>query len=208
LHHRLDDVWWLAALCGIFDAMHAGMNFLMLNADGLSVRAFGLRSAVWDMGVLALAAGACALAAGVWSAGKQDSWFLAFHGAALGVFGTIAVSPLVRGPLSFRPISVLFTITAVSIGGFALAAARKWESGTPARRVWQVAGVLSMAFALSFVAVGSGFFRLGPRYSYFSWMGSYFAFCAGFMLWLAFRLRRGRQTGGVRVEGGWAVYPG
>ena len=81
------EAWWLLALGGVLDAMHAARNLLMMNPDGaFSVRAFALHNAVRDMGVLALAAGACAVAA------------------------------LVRGPLSFRPVSLLFAVMAVSIG--------------------------------------------------------------------------------------------
>ena len=64
-------------MCGVLDAMQAAMNLLMLNPDGsLSLRRFGLPNAVWDMGMLALAAGACAIAAGVWSSGRNNSWLL------------------------------------------------------------------------------------------------------------------------------------
>src|SRR5690242_14509041 len=105
----LSKTWWLLALSGILDAMHAAMNVLMLNPVGnLSWRTFAPAGAVWDMGMVAVAAGVCAIAAGLWSQGKNHSWLLAVHGLALGVFGVIAVSPLVRGPLSFRPVSVLF----------------------------------------------------------------------------------------------------
>src|ERR1700728_2689571 len=102
------------------------MNLLMRNPDGSTIlREFAGRSAVQDMGILAVAAGACAIAAGVWNSGREASWLLSLHGFALGGFGLIAVSPIVRGPLSFRPVSVLFAVMAVSIGAFALATARR-----------------------------------------------------------------------------------
>ena len=114
----LSKAWWLLALCGILDAVHAAMNLLMRNPDGSTIlREFAGRSAVQDMGILAVAAGACAIAAGVWNSGREASWLLSLHGFALGGFGLIAVSPIVRGPLSFRPVSVLFAVMAVSIGG-------------------------------------------------------------------------------------------
>src|SRR5579864_4297194 len=85
---ELTKTWWLLTLCGVLDAMQAAMNLLMLNADGsFALRRFGLANAVWDMGVLALAAGACAIAAGVWNAGRNHSWLLSLHGLALGSFG-------------------------------------------------------------------------------------------------------------------------
>jgi uncharacterized membrane protein HdeD (DUF308 family) len=185
----LSKTWWLLTLCGILDAMHAGMNLLMLNPDAsLSLRRFGLQGAVWDMGVLALAAGACAIAAGVWNSGRDNSWLLALHGLALGAFGLIGVSPLVRGPLSFRPVSLLFVIMAVSIGAFALATSQTLRSGASGRRFLSVAGVASIGFGFSFLAVGFHLVRLGPPY-FFIWMSGYFGYCATFMLWLAFRVR-------------------
>jgi len=94
----LAKTWWLLALCGIIDAICAAMNLLMLNPDGsLSLRRFALPNAVWDMSVLALVAGACAITAGLWNSGSGNSWLLSLHGLALGAFGLIGVSPLVKG---------------------------------------------------------------------------------------------------------------
>ena len=185
----LTKTWWLLALCGALDAMHAAMNLLMMNPDGLlSSRRFALPNAVWDMGMLALTAGACAIGAGLWSSGRDHSWLLSLHGLALGAFGLIAVSPLVRGPLGFRPVSLLFVVMAVSIGAFGLGTAQRLRSGAPERWYLGVAGAVSIGFAFSFFAVGFGWVRLGPPHSYWVWMSSYFGFCAIFMLWLARRL--------------------
>src|SRR5260370_6232850 len=124
------------------------MNLLMLNPDGsLSLRRFGLPNAVWDMGMLALAAGACAIAAGVWSSGRNNSWLLSVHGLALGAFGLICLSPLVRASLSFRPVSLLFVVMAVRIGAFALGTARTLRSGAPERWLLSLAGAASIGFA-------------------------------------------------------------
>jgi hypothetical protein len=168
--------------------MHAAVNLLMLNPDGsLSWRRFALRDTVWEMSLLALAAGACAIAVGLWSAGRNYSWLLSLHGLALGAFGLIGVSPLIRGPLSFRPVSLLFVAMAVSMGWFALAIVR--TPGIGARERWfpSLSGAVSISFAFSFLAVGFDWIRLGAPHSYWTWMGSYFAFCAIFMLWLALR---------------------
>lgn len=186
----LSKIWWLLALCGIVDAMCAAMNFLMRNPDGsLSLRRFALPNAVWDLSMLALVAGACAIAAGVSNSGRGNSWLLSLHGLALGAFGLIGVSPLVRGPLSFRAISLLFVLMAVSVGVFALRTAQALRSGGPDRWFLSVSGAASIGFALSFIAVGFGWVRLGPPHSFWIWMSSYFGLCAIFMLYLAFRVR-------------------
>lgn len=170
--------WWLLALCGILDAMSAAMNLLMLNP---------LANFIWDMSVLALVAGACAITAGLWNSGRGSSWLLSLHGLALGAFGLIGLSPLVRRPLGFRPISLLFVLMAVSVGAFALGTAQR-RSGAPNRWFLTVSAAASLGFACSFIAVGSGWVRLGPPSSYWIWMSCYFALTALCMLSMAVRL--------------------
>ena len=187
----LSKAWWLLALCGILDAMHAAINLLMMNRP-LIFRSFGSSSvAVRDMGLLALSAGACAIAAGLWSAGKDHSWLLSLHGLALTAFGAILVSLLIKGPLSFRPVSLLFTVMAASIGAFALETLKAQRRGTRGGRWFLIAaGVASVVFAFSFVAEGLlklPVRRLEPTI-FFSWMSSHFVLCAVFMLWLALLL--------------------
>jgi hypothetical protein len=186
----LTKTWWLLALCGVLDVMHAAMNLVLLAQENgsLSLGRFApLDDAVRDMGVLALAAGACAIAVGLWSSGRSYSWLLSLHGLALGAFGLIAVSPLVRGPLRFRPISLLFVVMAVSIGAFCVKAARTLRSGIPEKWFLGVGGVTSIGFALSFIVVGFWIRLETPVFFY--WMSSYFGFCSIFMLWLATRVR-------------------
>ena len=185
MSRALYNAWWLLALSGILDAMYATINLLMMNPS-LILRRFASATAVWDMGITALTAGACVIAAGLWSVGKDHSWLLSLHGLALGAFGLIAVSPLVKGPLSFRPVSLLFTVMAASMGAFALETARTQRRGSRGRWFLVAAGAASISFAFSFIGVGF-FFRLEPQI-FFIWMSSYFVFCAVFMLWLAFRL--------------------
>ena len=110
------------------------------------------------------------------NAGKNGTWLLALHGLALAAFGAIAVSPLVKGPLSFRPISLLFLVTAASLAAFA------WNLGR------RPVACLALAFAVSFPVVGF-LVRLSPPWAFFVWMSSYLAFCAVFLLWLAFHAR-------------------
>ena len=172
--------WWLLALCGILDAISAVMNLLMVNPD---------RNLIWDMSVLTLVAGACAITAGLWNSGRGSSWLLSLHGLALGAFGLIGVSPLVRRPLGFRSISVFFVLMALSVGTLALGTALR-RSGVPNRWFLTVSGAVSLGFAcfFSFIALGFGWVRFGPPPSYWILMSCYFAFTAMCMLGMAVRL--------------------
>ena len=185
----LSKAWWLLALCGILDAMHASMNLLMMNPS-LILRRFASPTAVWDMGILALTAGACAFAAGLWSVGKDHSWLLSLHGLAMGAFGAIAVSPLVKGPLSFRPISVLFTVMAAGLGAFALETAKTQRRSSQGRWFLLGVGTALIGFAFSFIVVGGFRIRLEPPQTFFIWMSSYLGLCAIVTMWLAFRVHR------------------
>lgn len=188
MFRTLSKIWWLLALCGISDAMAAAMNLLMLNPDrSLRLRIFALPNVVWDMSMLALVAGACAITVGLWNSGRGNSWLVSLHGLALGAFGLIGLSPLVRRPLSFRAISVLFVVMAVSLGAFALRTAQTLRSHTPDRWFLRVTGAASLGFAFSFIAVGFGL-RLRPPHFFWIWMCSYFGLCAMFMLYLAVRV--------------------
>jgi MFS family permease len=192
----LSKAWWLLALCGILDAMHASINLLMMNLPLIFRELGSPENAVWDMGLLALSAGACAVAAGFLTTGKDYSWLLSLHGLALAAFGAIIVFPLVKGPLSFRPVSLLFMVTAASIGVFALENARAQRRRTRGRLFLMAAGIASIGFAFSFVIVGFLIGRLEPPI-FFSWMSSYFVLCAVFLLWVAFRV----HSRGVRQSG-------
>jgi hypothetical protein len=171
------QTWWLLALCGLLNLANAAVHVLVANPEGaLAVRRFALAGTVFDISVLALAAAACAIAAALWSAGKDNSWLVALHGLAMAGFGLIGVSPLVKGSLSFRPVSLLFAASAVALAAFAFRAMR---ASLPA--------TLGLGFAISFLAVGFGGIRLEPAV-YWIWMGSWFAYCAAFMLWAGLRM--------------------
>lgn len=186
---RLTQTWWLLALCGVLDLASAAMNLLMLNPDGsLAFRTFGAPGVVRDMSMLAVAAGACVIAAGLWNAGKDHSWLLSLHGLGLATFGLIGLSPLIRGPLSFRPVSLLFVLMAASLAAFAWRTAQTLRRGAGERFLLSVMGAASMCFALSFFAVGFNWVRLGAPNSFWILMSCYFAFCAIFMLWVARKL--------------------
>jgi len=184
-HRSMSDVWWLFGLCGVLEGILAAFHILMLNPDGVPVwRRFALPGTVWEMGMLALAAGACAIGAGLWTRGRGYGWLVVLHGLALSSFGILAGSPLVRGPLSFGPVSVLLAVMAASAGAFALASAAT-RAGARKKWFWNAAGAVLLGYTSSFLAVGSGWVRLGAPYGYWIWMGGFFGCCAVLMLWLA-----------------------
>ena len=74
MNQRLIKTWWLLALCGVFDAMYAVVNFFHAESG------IHHRGTVVRMGMLALAAGACTIAAGIWSLRNSKSWFLVLNG--------------------------------------------------------------------------------------------------------------------------------
>jgi hypothetical protein len=70
---RLSSAWWLLALCGIANPVNAAVNLLMLKPGGaLGLRRFALPGAVWDMGMLAVAA-SCVF--GIRSHGREHRRF-------------------------------------------------------------------------------------------------------------------------------------
>lgn len=166
--------WWLLLLCGIFEVIYCGMNFFMLRPDGtLALRTFvSRRSTVVDMGILALGAGLCAIAASIWNSKKISVWLLALNGVALSVLGLIFM--FWTGPLSFRTIALLFAAMAISAGVYELAIART------VRWVWIAAGIVSLAFAGAFLSFAAGLVEPahGSPTATFIWMGSYFGFSA------------------------------
>jgi len=186
--------WWLLALCGVLDAMYSVTNLVMQGSDGsLTLRRFLGEGTVRYMGELALAAGVCTIAAGVWNSRKGKSWLLALNGLALSAFGLVCTFWIPRSRVSFLPFALLFVVMAMSIGIFALATARALRRHVPDKWFLGVAGVASIGFALSFFAVGFRWIRLGPV-EYLVWMSSYFGFSAICMLGLGLRLNSVRAA--------------
>lgn len=176
--------WWLLVLCGLLDAIYAAMSVLMASPR----THLGA-----DMSLLALAAGACAVAAGLWNSGRSGSWLLATHGLALGAVGVIGISPLVRRPLGFGEVAPFFALIGFSAGVVALGMAQGTNCA-PIRYLLTASGAASLVYACSFAAVGFGWIKLGPPPAYWIWMSSYFAFTALCMFSIATRLYEGASS--------------
>lgn len=173
---------WLLALCGLLEAIISVIYLIRLDTG------FHAYSTVVLVGRLTLAAGVCAVAAGLWGAAKGKSWLLALNGLALGAFGLIPV--LWIGPLGFRLFAFLLVVMAMSIGLLALGAARSVRGHVTDQWFLGLAGAASLGFALVFIAFVFRWVKLEPGSpaQTLLWLGAYFGFSAICMLGLALRL--------------------
>jgi uncharacterized membrane protein HdeD (DUF308 family) len=179
--------WWLLILCSVLNAILSFLLFLALSPDGSPIlRAFVYgRRAAEQFGLLALAAGLCTVAAGIWNLRRSDSWLLVLNGLVCSALGWLVRS---NRPVTFRTVALLIAVMAVSIGIYELAAARTLRRGVRADKWFlSVAGVVSIGFAVAFLAFVLRWLKLDPSPSAqtFHWLGSYFGFSAICMLVLA-----------------------
>jgi len=176
--------WLLLGFCGVLEAMIAVVYLIMMGANG--------RSTVTLLGELTLAAGACAIATGLWRSAEGKCWLLVLNGLALVALGLIYYA-FVRYSISFLTIALLIILTAASIGSLELVTARSLRRVRHAVDGWllDLAGVISVGFALAFLLFGFGWVNPGMEsHRELVWMGVYFGFSAICMLGLALRLPR------------------
>jgi uncharacterized membrane protein HdeD (DUF308 family) len=189
--------WWLLALCGVLDALFAAMIFLMASPDqssNLRIFMHG-RNAITPLGVFALAAGICTIAAGIWSSRKDNSWLLVLNGLACSSLGLLLTLGATRA-IGFRTVALVIVIMAISIGLYELATARTLRGHLIDEWLLGAAGVVSVGFGTEFLAFVLHWIKLDPSPSAqtFYWIGSYFGFTAICMVGLALRLN------GLRVH--------
>jgi uncharacterized membrane protein HdeD (DUF308 family) len=177
--------WWLLALCGVLDAI---ISVIYFNHAG---RGFHETEPVVFLGKLTLAAGACTITAAMWSSRNGKSWLLVLNGLACSALGLIFT--FWTGPLSFSTVALLIILMAMSIGIYELATARTLRLHVADGWFLGLAGVVSVGFALAFVALGIGWIKVEPgSYLDLLWLGSYFSFSAICKLGLAVRLHSGQ----------------
>jgi hypothetical protein len=138
------------------------------------------------LGLLALAAGVCTIAASVWRSRKDNSWLLVVNGLACSSLGILITLGLTR-PITFRTIALVIVIMAMSIGLYELATARTLRGHHIDEWLLGVAGVVSVGFAIVFLGFVLRWIKLDPSPSAqtFNWLGSYFGFTAICMVGLA-----------------------
>jgi uncharacterized membrane protein HdeD (DUF308 family) len=189
--------WWLLALCGVLDALFAVLIVLMGSPDGSpNLRTLiHSRAAFSQLGLLALAAGLCTIAASVWGSRKDNSWLLVLSGVACSSLGLLVSLGATR-PIAFRTIALVIVIMAMSIGLYELATARTLRGHLIDEWLLGAVGVVSVGFAVAFLAFVLRWIKLDPSPSAqtFDWLGSYFGFMAICMVGLALRLN------GLRVH--------
>ena len=186
---KLVKNWWLLAICAILDAAYSAMNFFMQLPDGsLAFRTFvSYRMTIEQMGMLALAAGVCMIAATVSTFKGSRVWLLLPHGLACSTLGLIFI--FWTGRLAFRTIALLLVMMALSGAIYGFTATRKGEPHLAEKWLLHLAGTVSIGFAFVFLALGFGWIKLSPGSpaQTFHWIGSYFAFSAVSILALALR---------------------
>ena len=196
--------WPLLALCGILDAIISVIYLIMKETDG-PLAFHSWNGTVVFLGKLALAAGACTIAAGILRSTNGKCWLLVLNGLAFSAYGLIP--RLWRGPLSFLFFARLLIVMAISIGIFELLTTRTLRRQHPADGWFLgLAGIASFGFALAFLALTMGWIQLESRplhASLFLWLVSYFGFSAICMLVLALRLHRQ----GLSQSGQWQGLP-
>jgi len=196
--------WWLLALCGVLDAIISVIFLIMQDTDGpLTFHAW--KGTVVFLGKLALAAGACTIAAGIWRSTKGKCWLLVLNGLALSALGLIFTN-LTHYRISFRTVALLLVVMAMSIGILELATARTLRRQRHVADEWflGLAGAASVGFALAFFALGFRWIKLEPgSHSDILWIGSYFGFSAICKLGLALRL----HSLGRSQSGQWEALP-
>ena len=182
--------WRLLVLCGIFDALFAVLITLMGSPDGSQNLSTFMhsRAAFSQLGLLALAAGICTIAASVSSSKKDNSWPLVLNGLACSSLGLLII-PGATKPITFRSIALVIVIMAISFGLYELAAARTLREHPLDERLLAATGVISVGFAAVFFAFVLRWIKLDPSPSAqtFNWLGSYFGFMAICMVVLALR---------------------
>ena len=182
--------WWLLAVCGILDVISSVLYLILYDTDD-PMPLHGWNGMVMFLNRLALAAGACTIAAGIWRSASGKSWLLVLNGLAFGAYGLI---PLFwRGPLSFEFFALLVVVMAMTNGFLALAIARALRQSAADERFFGLAGAASIGFAWAFLALVNRWIQLERRpfhSSVFLWLCFYFGFSAICMLGLALRLHR------------------
>jgi hypothetical protein len=185
--------WWLLAVGGILYALFSAMIVLMQTSNGsiVSRTNFYTRDAITQLGLLALAAGACTIAAALSSGRKGSSWLLVLNGLACAMFGLMVLLGATRH-VTFPTLAIMVIVMATSVGMYEFATARASRGRVAEEWLLGAAGVVSVGFAVAFLAFVLRWITLDPTSpaQSFYWLGSYFAYSAICMVGLALQAFR------------------
>lgn len=178
--------WWLLALRGVLAAVFSVITFMMRSSvQTFTLREFATRGSVIFLGMLALAAGACTIAAGIWTATRHKWWLLVVDGLAVSAVGFTLI---LSDRITFHLVANLLVALAMAVGVSELITARMLRHHVPDEWFLVLAGAASIGFALSFLWIK-------PEVATaFNWLAAYSAFTAICMAALALRLRNLRRT--------------
>ena len=181
--------WWLLLLSGLSYALISSIFFFMQGGFGsLTFHEWGVT--VVRSGELMLAACVFSIAAGLFTR-NGAGWLLVLNGLALGCLGIVNSYLARRYRISILTVMLLVMAMAISMGllewsaGRALVRRHRMADGW----IFSAAGMISIAFAVPFLALGLQWIRLGPGSRLDAlWLGLYFGFAAISTVALALRL--------------------
>jgi uncharacterized membrane protein HdeD (DUF308 family) len=186
--HNLIKRCSLLVLCSLFYATFSFMILFIWSPDGFrTLHTFAhYRSSIEQLGLVALAAGVCTVATGIWNAREANSWLLVLNGLACSALGTMVALGASR-PVTFRSMALVIVVMALSIGLYELVAAKTLRGHRVDEWLLTAVGVVSVGFAGVFLGFVFRWIRLDPSPSAqtFHWLGSYFGFSSICMLVLA-----------------------
>jgi uncharacterized membrane protein HdeD (DUF308 family) len=196
--------WWLLALCGVLEAITSVIYLIMQATDG-PLTFHSWNGTVLLLGKLALVAGACTIAVGVWRSATGKCWLIVLNGLTLGALGLIQYG-FTRFRISFLTVALLIILMAISIGILELIIARTLRRQRHLADGWVLAltAVASFGFGVAFFVLGFGWIKIDPAsHPDLLWLGSYFGFSAICKLGLALRL----HSLDFSQSGRWEVLP-
>jgi hypothetical protein len=200
LIQTLTKNWPLLALCAVLDGIISVIYFIMQGSDG-PLTFDSWHGTIVLLGKLAMAAGTCAIAAGILRSTNGKCWLLVLNGLGLGALGLIQYG-FTGFRISCLTVALLIILMAMSMGILQFVIARTLRRQRHVADAWflTLAGVASVGFALAFVALGFRWIKIDPgSHADLLWLGSYFGFSAICMLGLALRLHsQGVSHSGLR----------
>lgn len=179
--------WWLLLLRGFLALVFSVTVFLMRSsAESFTLREYAMQGTVVFLGILALIAGGCTAAAGIWRASSGKWWLLLLNGVLVSSAGLLLI---LADRFSLWTVVRALVVLAAAVGTLELATARSLRRHLPDEWFLALAGLASLAFAVLFLVL-----KPEDPQAMFVWLGCYSGFSAVCLLALAFRLRSLRAS--------------